>query len=85
MMQPNGGGPCCNGRDCGIAERCTVEGARAGYLEGGRCWPLPPDRFVPPPPELARSSELHVCRARNWMSGLLVGVTIHCWTDSFGS
>jgi hypothetical protein len=84
MLRPTDGKACCNGRDCGIAHRCE-DGGRAGYLEAGTCWPLPPDRFVPPPPELARSPELHVCRARNWMSGFLVGVTIHCWTDSFGS
>jgi hypothetical protein len=86
MMQPGGGGPCCNGRDCGIAERCTVEGARAGYLEGGRCWPLPPDRYVPPPVELGRSADLHVCRApARTTDGKLIGVLIHCWTDSFGT
>lgn len=86
MMQPDGGGPCCNGRDCGIAQRCTVAGAAAGYLEGGRCWPLPPDRYVPPPVELGRSADLHVCRApARTTDGRLIGVLIHCWTDSFGS
>lgn len=86
MMQPGGGASCCNGRDCGIAQRCTVGGAGPGYLEDGRCWPLPPDRYVPPPIELGGSPDLHVCRApARTTDGRLLGVLIHCWTDSFGS
>lgn len=86
MNQPGSSASCCNGRDCGIAQRCTVGEARAGYLEDGRCWPLPPDRYVPPPVELGQSPDLHVCRApARTTDGRLVGVLIHCWTDSFGS
>ncbi len=84
MMQPDAGGPCCIGRDCGIAQRCTIGRATAGYLEGGRCWPLPPDRYLPPLVELGRSADLHVCRApARATDGRLIGV--HCWTDNFGS
>lgn len=86
MTRPGHGGSCCSRSDCGVAVRCALRGQGLGYVEDGRCWPLPPDRYVPAPVELGQSADLHVCRAPvRGVDGRLIGVQIFCWTDSFGT
>lgn len=82
-----GGGSCCSGRDCAPVQACTVDG-RDGWLERGRCWPLPPDREVPPPPEVWQYGDLHVCRS--WTDGFADGAIapvpiVYCWSMARGA
>lgn len=73
---------CCNNRDCASAEPCLVEG-REGWLERGKCWPLPPDREMTPPAEVWKHGHLHVCR--EW--GPIPGQPprVRCWVMARGA
>lgn len=83
-----GGGSCCSGRDCAPVQACTIDG-REGWLEGGRCWPLPPDRETQPPPEVWQYGDLHVCRS--WTVGIRPDGTVghvsvvYCWAMTRGA
>ena len=70
---------CCSGRDCAPATPCRVDG-RDGWMERGRCWPLPPDRETLPPPEVWELGILHVCR--QWHGDTPV---VYCWSQAIGT
>lgn len=74
---------CCGGRDCAPATPCRVEG-RDGWLERGRCWPLPPDREMPTPPAAVWTlGDLHVCRRWGPIPGTPPEVL--CWAMARGT
>lgn len=74
---------CCGGQDCAPATPCRVDG-QDGWLEAGRCWPLPPDREMPTPPAAVWDrGDLHVCRRWGPIPG--VGPQVLCWAMARGA
>lgn len=91
LMHPQGRDPytgwgrdrgidCCGGRDCAPAALCVVDG-KEGWLEEGKCRPLPPERELPlPSVEAWQLGELHVCRV--WENG---EPKVLCWALARGT
>lgn len=84
MRQPNSNASCCDGQDCAVAKSCITSGGVLGWQERGSCHPLPEDKQVPMPPELAGSADLVVCRTASVWNGVFTPHVL-CWAGGAGT